>query len=54
MERGQFTFYASFYEAISRIKTKASRCDVYDAICKYALTGEAPDLNKFSDVAAIA
>ena len=54
MERGQFTFYASFYEAISRIKNKAYRCDAYDAICKYALTGEAPDLDKLPDVAAIA
>ena len=54
MERGQFTFYASFYEALSRIKNKAYRCDAYDAICKYALTGEAPDLDKLPDVAAIA
>ena len=42
MERKQFTFYASFYKSISRIRRKAERCDAYDAIVKYALTGEEP------------
>ena len=41
--RTQFTFYESFYKAISRIKKKADRADAYDAICKYALTGIEPD-----------
>lgn len=54
MERKQFTFYFSFYQAVSRIKNKAARCDAYDAICAYALTGNPPDLNKLPDAAAIA
>lgn len=54
MDRKQFTFYESFYKAVSRIKKKADRCDAYDAICSYALFGDAPDLDKLSDAAAIA
>lgn len=54
MERTQFTFYDSFFRSISRIKNKNARCDAYDAICRYALTGEGPDLDKMSDAAAIA
>ena len=54
MDRTQFTFYESFYKSISRIKNKTARCDAYDAICRYALTGEEPDLDAMSDAAAIA
>lgn len=54
MERGQFTFYASFYKAIRRIRNKAARADAYDAICAYALDGTEPDMEKLSDAAAIA
>lgn len=54
MERSQFTFYDSFYQAISRIKSKAARCDAYDALCKYALLGIEPDIDKMPDAAAIA
>lgn len=54
MDREQFTFYASFFRAVSRIKNKSARCDAYDAICAYALTGHAPDLEKMADAAAIA
>lgn len=43
MERGQFTFYASFASAISRIKSKAARCDAYDAIVNYAIYGSEPE-----------
>lgn len=53
MERNQFTFYASFYKTISRIKAKAARADAYDAICRYALTGEMPDLASLPDTAAM-
>ena len=53
MEREQFTFYASFAKAISRIKKKADRCEAYDAICRYALYGEKPDLDNMADAAAI-
>lgn len=54
MEREQFTFYQSFEKAISRIKKKADRCEAYDAIVRYALYGEVPDLERIADSAAIA
>lgn len=53
-ERTQFTFYASFFDAVSRIKKKADRADAYDAICAYALREEEPDFSKMSDAAQIA
>lgn len=53
MERGQFTFYSSFATAISRIRKKADRCDAYDALVQYALTGELPDLEALPDVVAM-
>ena len=52
--RSQFTFYDSFYRALSRIKKKADRADAYDAIVRYALTGEEPDMDMLPDAAAIA
>lgn len=52
--RSQFTFYDSFYRALSRIRKKADKADAYDAIVAYALLGEEPDLEKLSDAAAIA
>lgn len=52
--RTQFTFYESFYKAISRIKKKADRADAYDIICSYALFQEEPDLDSASDAVAIA
>ena len=54
MERTQFTFYDSFFRAISRIKSKAARCDAYDALCQYALSGSEPDMDAMPDSAAIA
>ena len=53
-ERGQFTFYASFASALARIRKKSDRADAYDAICRYALYGELPDLETMADSAAIA
>lgn len=53
-ERTQFTFYASFFDAVSRIKKKADRADAYDAICAYALREEDPDFSQMSDAAQIA
>ena len=41
--RSQFTFYDSFYRAVSRIRKKADKADAYDAICLYAISGELPD-----------
>lgn len=54
MDRGQFTFYASFATAIARIKSKAARCDAYDAIVNYAIRGVEPDMDVLPDSAAIA
>lgn len=54
MERKQFTFYRSFLTGISRIKNKTARCEAYDSIVLYALNGEEPDLEKLSDMAALA
>ena len=53
MERGQFTFYRSFFVAISRIRKKSARADIYDAVCRYALNGEMPDMDKLEDAPAI-
>lgn len=54
MERTQFTFYESFFRALSRIKSKSARCDAYDALCKFALSGIEPDLDSMPESAAIA
>lgn len=53
LRRNQFTFYISFYEIAQRIKGKAARADFYDVICRYALYGEEPDLEKLSQMGAI-
>lgn len=52
--RTQFTFYESFFKAVSRIKKKADRADAYDIICAYALFQEEPNLDSVSDAVAIA
>ncbi len=54
MQRTQFTFYESFFKAVSRIKKKADKADAYDMICAYALYQEEPDLESASDAVAIA
>ena len=54
MERSQFTFYESFFKAISRIKKDSDRGKAYDAICAYALYGIEPDMDTLPDSAAIA
>ena len=54
MARKQFTFYESFYSAISRIRKKTDRADAYDVICAYALNQVEPDLSSVSDSVAIA
>lgn len=54
MPRTQFTFYESFFQALSRIKKKQDRADAYDMICNYALYGKMPDLDKSPDSVAIA
>lgn len=54
MGRDQFTFYRSFLDGISRIRNKEERCDAYDAIVNYALCELEPDLDKLSDIVALA
>ena len=54
MERSQFTFYESFFRAVSRIRKASDRAAAYDAICAYALYGTDPDMDKLPDAAAIA
>ena len=53
-QRKQFTFYESFFNAISRIKKKQDRADAYDMICAYALYQTEPDLDSVPDAVAIA
>lgn len=54
MDRTQFTFYESFYKALSRIRSGEERAFAYDAICAYALYGTEPDMDKLQGSAAIA
>lgn len=54
MERKQFTFYESFYKALSRIRKEADRAKAYEAIVRFALYGEEPALNELPNNAAIA
>ena len=54
MDRTQFTFYVSFWDALKRIKKKQDRCEAYDAIVAYALFGTEPDLDKLPDAASMA
>lgn len=41
MNRKQFTFYSSFFTAVSRFEDPITRASLYDCICQYALTGKA-------------
>lgn len=52
-KRTQFTFYLSIYESICHIRKAADRAAAYDAICRYALLGEEPEMEKLPDAAAI-
>ena len=54
MERGQFTFYASFAKAAERIRKKTDRCDFYDAVKDYAIYGKEPEWEALSDTVAVA
>ena len=50
--RNQFTFYASYYDAIQHLK-KQDQLAVIMAICAYALDGEEPDWDKLPDAVAV-
>ncbi len=42
LHRGQFTFYDSYFKAISRMP-KCRRLALYEALCAYALLGKEPE-----------
>ena len=50
LQRKQFTFYRSFFEAISVIKVKARRAELYDIVCDYALNGVLPEMEQLTDI----
>lgn len=52
--RTQFTFYISFYQAVSRIKDPVARASAYDMICAYALCQQEPDFDSVPDSVAVA
>ena len=54
MNRTQFTFYESFYKALSRIRKATDRAKAYDLMVRFALYGEEPDLDALPDSIAIA
>ena len=54
MNRTQFTFYESFYKALSRIRRASDRAKAYDLMVRFALYGEEPDLDALPDSIAIA
>ena len=54
MERNQFTFYNSFRNAARRIKSKTRRCDFYDMLIDYALSGEVPDVDALPETVDMA
>lgn len=45
MRRKQFTFYESFFRAISYVEDPLDKLTLYETISSYALTGAAPDLD---------
>ena len=45
MQRGQFTFYRSFYEALHTIEDDIQRAKAYDVLTEYALNNTLPDLD---------
>ena len=51
--RSQFTFYRSFFDAISKIKKGTDRVKAYDMICAYALNQTEPDLTDAPEAVAI-
>lgn len=52
--REQFTFHISFARAADRITDPVARCAFYDAIQRFALFGEEPDLDALPAIVAVA
>lgn len=53
MHRKQFTFYESFFEALELIEDQDDQAEAYRAICRYALRGEEPELERLPAVVRI-
>ena len=53
LDRGQFTFYASFRESLKLIKDPEARALAYDIICDYALYGSEPSIEDLPSEVAI-
>lgn len=53
-ERTQFTFYKSFYDALSMLRKATDRAMAYDAICRFALFGVEPDVEGMPEPVAMA
>lgn len=45
---GQFTFYSSYYDTLQRIRSGKQRLLVYDAMTRFVLKGEEPDMSQFT------
>ena len=52
MERNQFTFYRSFWESIEKLPTNKEKLQAYQLICRFAITGDEPELNGIKPTAA--
>ena len=48
MDRNQFAFYASYFEAIENLRTYKEKAQAYGAICRYALSGKFPEQGSLS------
>jgi hypothetical protein len=51
--RSQFTFYDSFYRAVSHISDPVERCLAYEAIISYALYAQEPNMSALPTSVAI-
>lgn len=54
MEREQFAFTSAYARAADRIEDPVERCAFYDALQRFALAGELPDLNALPPIVAVA
>lgn len=50
LQRKQFTFYRSFFEAIETITVKHQKADMYTMVCDYALNGILPDMERLTAI----
>ena len=52
MQRNQFTFYRSFWEAIDQLPTNKEKLQAFQMLCDYALNQKEPDLGSVKPSAA--